>query len=78
MYLYLYFLWAPISGLVVLRGDSEKSRSIQEAAEGTTSVVYFRNSAPFIMVMKFASKADNIMETMATAQLWQKRQEHEL
>lgn len=71
-------MWAPISGSVILRGDNEKYRSIQEAAEGTTSVVHFRNSAPFSMVMKFASKADNIMGTMATAQLWQKRKEHEL
>lgn len=63
---------------MLLRGDSGKYRSIQDAAEGTTSVVHFRNSAPFSMVMKFASKADNIMGTMATAQLWQKRQEHEL
>lgn len=74
----MYFLWAPISGSVILRGDSEKYGSIQDAAEGTASVVHFRNSAPFSMVMKFASNTDNIMGTMATAQLWQKRQEHEL
>lgn len=74
----MYFLLAQISSSILLRGDSGKYKSIQDAAEDTTSVVHFRNSAPFNIVMKFASKADNIMGTTATAQLWQKRQEHEL
>lgn len=65
----MYFLWAPVPGFVILRGDSRKYGSIQDAAEGTTSVEHFRNSAPFSMVMKFASKTDNIMGTIATAQL---------